>query len=140
MNNYQLIFEGDLRLSLEGNNALLPVDQEHHKVTSFCIGSEDTSIVIRDHRSKSIIVQTPFLKNTTENFSEIFQQPAWAKVRYHRTDENMEIDLFDSKADGELPILWLGVLENNYMSGYKVDWEIFKSLSKDRTAFVALIP
>jgi len=140
MNDYHLIFEGSLRLSLEGNSALLPINQDHRSINSFCIGSENTNIVVRDHRSKFIDDQLTFNEKATAHFLEAFQKTAWAEVRYRDDDENMEIDLYDSDEDGELPILWLGVLENNFMPGYKVEWEVFKALSEDRTAFAALIP
>ena len=140
MTEYQLIFEGNLRLFIEGNNALLPFKQNSQDEKGFYIGSENTNLIIRDHRSGLMDEQIPFHETDISHFIRAFQQPAWAEVKYCENDENMEIELFESNVDGELPILWFGVLEDNIMPGYKVEWEVFKALTEDRTAFAALIP
>lgn len=137
MNTSDILFEGLARLFLDGKEALKLYNRVDGKREYF-IGSSSTNLVIKDHRAKTKSTSEVALPSPSNN-SE-FYQPAWTQVRYSEEDEALEIHLYDGEAKDDLPVLWFGILENNLMPGYKVEWEVFKVLEPQGTAFVALIP
>jgi hypothetical protein len=136
------IFQGNVRVYLEGQNALCPTvttDQEMH----YHIGQENTELIIRDYRAKPILAAQKAISTQYQNgFSNTFNEQAWAEICYEQADEKLEIVLRDpdKKTDARSPLLWLGVLEDNIMPDYDVEWEVFKSLDNGQTAFVSLLP
>ena len=136
----RLIFEGNLKVYLEGKNALLPIELNENLFTS-SIGSNSTNLIIHDQRRTSIQrIKQIVLDNKQNNFAKVFNKPALAKIFYNDENESLEIYLEDASSPVEFPILWMGVLIDHTMTAYQVDWEILKPLSNESTAFAALIP
>jgi hypothetical protein len=136
--NY-LIFQGDVKISLFGQNALLPLSICDEVLTSV-LGSEDSNFFINEHRQNTI----QMLRNLSTNegldgFPRVFNQSAWAEIRYTPDTQGLEIDLYDATHETRAPILWMGVLNDNIMPAYKTNWEIFKSLDENNTAFCAFV-
>ena len=135
-----VIFEGNLRVYLQGNNALKALSLRNHEFLS-AIGSENSEIIIQDYRQEPIeFAKTVNAGGKPDGFGKIFNQPARAIIRYDQDTEGLEISLHESSIDTQYPILWMGVLDDNTISGHQVEWEVFKKLPDERTAFAALIP
>lgn len=136
-----IVYQGQAQIYLQGQNALLATPPETADEMRYFIGGEQTNLVIRDFRPKVILEAHEAIRRQYQNgFAKVFSQRAYVEVRYDSEKESMEIQLYDSDNQGSrVPTLWAGVLENNTMPGYQVDWEIFKKVSKEQTAFVAML-
>jgi hypothetical protein len=138
------IFQGPIRIYLQGQNALCPqipafLEQGMH----YHIGQENTELTIHDYRDQPVKAAKEILTTQYQNgFAGKFSQRAWAKIHYDQITEKIEIELHELKEPGvpESPLLWLGVLEDNIMPDYDVEWEVFKPLDNGQTAFVSLLP
>ena len=142
MSNYSVLFEGSVRIYLQGNNALQVIPatnlaEEMH----YYIGNESTQFLIHDFRKKTVKEAQEAIQRQYQNgFAKSFNQTAWAIVKYDELNEGIDIEIRDNlNASTKKTILWMGILENNLMPGYEVAWEVFKSLDAQNTAFVALI-
>lgn len=134
-----LIFLGNAQVQLFGRNALIPLSLQYQSLTC-SIGAENTELRITEHRKGTIEALISAAPNYPENFLEVFNTPARVEIRYTPLNEKVEIDLFDvSDGTTEIPILWFGVLEDNLMPGYEVEWEVLKSVDENNTAFCALV-
>ena len=136
------IFQGNVRVYLQGKNALCPIIANGQEV-HYHIGQKSTDLIIYDHRKEPIIAAQEAISTHYQNgFSNTFNQQAWADIFYEQTNEKLEIVLRDphERIDPRSPILWLGVLEDNIMPDYEVEWEVFKPLDSGQTAFVSLLP
>ena len=134
-----IIFQGDAQILLYGNNALVPLSLSKQSLIS-AIGFENSELIVNEHREHTI----QSLENTSnshipDNFTEIFNRPARVEVSYIPNNHSLTINLFKALGDTNLPILWMGVLENNVMPAYEIDWEIFKPVDENNMAFCALI-
>lgn len=139
-----LLFEGPVRVYLQGQNALLPkgsglLDQG----MLYCIGQENTELSVHDFRSQPVKSAKEAISKQYQNgFATEFNQRAWAQIHYDQPREKIEIELrdLDETNNSEFPLLWFGVLEDNLMPDYDVEWEVFKPLDSGQTAFVSLLP
>jgi hypothetical protein len=141
VNEKQLIFDGNVSLYLYGNGALKPIGAIANNISSYYIGGVQSNLIIHDHRPEVVSAAQLVLGGHVEiNFADVFNQDARAEIRYQVESDAMEIDLYEGSSGVQLPILWIGVLDNNRMPAYKVEWEVFKALEPNRTAFAALVP
>ena len=134
-----LIFEGNVEVSLYGQNALIPVSLNDELLASV-VGIEGSELTVNEHRSKTI--QT--IRNSSsgcypDSFLQAFNQAAWAAIYYDPDRHGLGIDLFETSAKSEMPVLWMGTLENNLTRAYEVEWEIYKPIDENNTAFCALL-
>ncbi len=138
------LFEGPVRVYLQGQNALcLKVPSLLDQGVLYHIGQENTELSIHDFRSQPVkSAKEAIIKQYQNGFASTFNQHAWAQIRYDHSTEKIEIDLRDlhEPSNSEYPLLWLGILEDNIMPDYDVEWEVFKPLDSGQTAFVSLLP
>jgi len=136
-----IIFEGDVQVQLYGQNALIPV-YLHDQLLASVIGVEGSELIVNEHRYETIQAMKNSLPNCyPDGFLEAFNQPARVEIRYEPNKDSLNIDLYETSTeiDMDIPILWMGVLENNLMPGYEVEWEILKPVDENNTAFCALV-
>jgi hypothetical protein len=138
-----VIYKGNVRVYLQGKNALAPISTEprSNESISYHIGDINTNFVLCDHRPETVAEAHQILQTHYQNgFAKHFNQNAKAEIRYDEASKHMRIDLhsIETRPD-KCPVLWMGILEDNTMPGYEVQWEVFKPLNATQTAFVALI-
>jgi hypothetical protein len=136
-----LIFQGSVAIYLQGDNALEPTAHPLANEAHYFIGSEQTNLLVHDFRHEPIqAAQNALAGEDVRGFANIFNQPAWAVIRYQEQEESLDIELHEV-TEGELaPILWLGILEHNEMPANPIIWEVLKPIGRMRTAFAALVP
>jgi len=141
MENQQILFQGTARIYLQGKNALYPFEIINcSNAMHYYIGQESTEFIVHDYRKEPVITAKNVLKTQYQNgFAGIFNQPAWVEIRYDQPVKKVEIELHDTQENISSSLLWLGILEDNIMPSYKVEWEVFKPLDTGKTAFVSLI-
>ncbi len=134
-----IIFEGDVQVHLYGQNALIPV-YLHDQLLASVIGVESSELIVNEHRYETIQAIKNSLPNCyPDGFLKAFNQPARVEIRYEPKKHGLNVDLYETLAETDMPILWMGVLENNLMPAYEVEWEIFKPVDENNTAFCALV-
>jgi len=143
MNNLQILYKGAADIYLQGQNALFPVIDTTNKSQEirYYIGDASTEFSIRDFRKKPVVEANEAIRLSYQNgFAKTFNQQAWVEIRYEPSSEKIEIELSDLSelSKDKLPLLWMGVLDDNTMPAYEVDWEVFKPLAGS-TAFVSFI-
>jgi len=141
MEELQILFKGTAQIYLQGKNALCPFEgQKSSNTMYYYIGQENTNFLIHDFRTKPVIAAKNVLKTNYQNgFADTFNQPSWVEIKYEHSSRKVEIELHDTEENIGLPLLWLGILEDNIMPSYEVEWEVFNSLDTGQTAFVSLI-
>jgi len=138
----QDIFQGNVQIYLQGQNALVPVGEVCEDQMTYCIGSEKSELLIRDFRQKPILAAHRALSGLDgTQFADAFNQPAYAEICV--TDRNgepekLEINLHPTNENAEFPVLWLGVLEEKSMPPYDIDWEFLRPLDDTQMAFAIL--
>jgi len=143
MEDSPILFEGDARVYLQGQNALFPILSDNYtQQITYYIGDNSSHLVLRDHRPATITEAVQAIQTKHQNgFAKHFNQPAHVVVRLDEDSGKMEIDIHERKnAEKIPPTIWMGILENNIMPGYEVLWEVFRAVDSTRTAFVALVP
>jgi hypothetical protein len=139
----QIIYQGNVRVYLQGRNALTLILPETPSsgYISYYIGDTNTNFVLCDHRPETVAEARQVLQTQYQNgFAKHFNQYAKAEIRYDEDVRHMKIDLHTIETQPEkCPVLWMGILENNLMPGFQVEWEIFKPIDESNTAFVAFI-
>jgi hypothetical protein len=134
-----LVFEGDVQVHLYGQNALIPMYLRDQVLASI-IGIEGSGLIVNDHRYETNeAVRTSSSNCYPDGFLKAFNRPAWAEIYYNPDTHGLEIDLYESSTEIHMPILWMGILENNLMPAYEVEWEILKTIDESNTAFCALV-
>jgi hypothetical protein len=135
----RLVFEGDVQVHLYGQNALIPIYVRDQELSSI-IGMEGSELIVNEHRYETIeAVQNSSADGYPDGFLKAFNRAAWAEIYYDSDKHGLEIDLYESSTDLHMPILWMGILENNLMPAYEVEWEILKTIDESNTAFCALV-
>lgn len=133
-----VIYRGNVNIYLQGHDALMPVNIHSKLMMSYWIGAPYSTIFINDFRPEPNLAAQRVLKGEIEfDFAEVFNQPAWAEISIN--EDAVEITLEDRPSDGDFPILWLGILDDNTMPIHDIDWEILKPLDQNRTAFAAIV-
>ena len=134
-----IIFEGDVQIHLYGQNALIPVYLRDQVLASI-IGVEGSELIVNEHRYETIeAIRNSSSNHYPDGFLKAFNQPAWAEIYYDPDKHGLEIDLYEASTETNMPILWMGTLENNSMPAYQVEWEILKTINESSTAFCALV-
>ena len=138
------IFQGPVRVFLQGQNALCPTNPNlYGQGILYHVGQKNTELIVHDYRKQPVQAAKEVINTQYQNgFSTTFNQQAWAQISYDQPTEKMEIELRDLNEPNntEFPLLWLGVLEDNIMPDYDVEWEVFKPLDSGQTAFVSFLP
>ena len=136
-----LVFSGFVRVYLQGQNALMPINLEKGEL-SLAIGDEKTQLFIYDKRDKTIDFLTRIERGeSTDSFAKVFNQSAKARIWYKENIERLDIELMEDDISdaSQPPLLWMGILDDEIMPAHIVEWEILKSLSRNKVAFAALI-
>lgn len=135
------VYKGLSQIYLQGNNALQVASTQIGNEMHYYIGNERTNLLVHDFRRKTTGEALSIIwQEMPENFSHHFNQRAFVEIYYNAVLKGVEINLYDTdSSSGNIPLLWMGVLENNLMPCYKVEWEIFKPIDVYNTAFVAFI-
>ena len=132
------LYDGDVRVYLQGKNALLPTDVTNKQIT-YWIGDEGTRLQIKDYRHASRSAAKQILDgDQVFDFVDFFNQSAQAKITTN-SDGNLDIELRESSSSQTRPILWVGILEDNTIPNYEIEWEYLKPLNSDSTAIAILI-
>lgn len=132
------VFKGNVQVYLQGQNALLPIQTSPDDQMMYYISTEESRILIRDHRRSSALAAREALAGRDIGFVEAFNQPAWAEIQSNQDD--IQIDLNDGSGEYAHSTLWMGVLKDNQIPIYCVRWEKLTVVGVDSTiAFVALI-
>ena len=133
-----LLYDGDVRVYLQGKNALLPTDITSKQIT-YWIGDESTRLQIKDYRHASRSAAQEVLDGDQEfDFADFFNQSAQAKITTN-PDGNLDIELYETSSLQTRPILWVGILEDNIIPNYETEWEYLKPLNSESTAVAILI-
>jgi len=138
MEEKKLIFEGCVRVYLQGVNALRPIKSSIPSKMEYHIGSENTGLIVKDYRCDPVIAAQCTLSGETENdFADIFNQSA--KVEVYQVQDGATIEMHEASADEISPLLWMGVIYDGKMSVHRIFWEILKPVDTKAIAFAALI-
>jgi len=138
MNKGEFLFQGNVEVYLQGKNALLPENSNGGNPMTYYIASASSAIHIEDHRKKSNEAARKILDGQNGlKFTDYFNKPAWIKVRI--LEEGINIEMHECQVEGDLPTLWMGVIYDDKMPIYPIEWEILKPVGSRQTAFAALI-
>ncbi len=136
----EIVYEGNVRVYLQGKGALLPYGRLDQKNISYFLGSRRSSILLKDFRQKPAHAARHILSgNNSIEFADVFNEPAWVQVYTNPDKDELEIELHESKSAKGKNTLWLGVLDDNEMSVQEVEWEVLRPIGKKRTAFAVLV-
>jgi hypothetical protein len=136
-----LIFQGNTRIHLYGRNALIPISLTN-QVLTMVIGTETSDLTVNEHRYSIIqVIKKSHPDCYPNGFLQAFNQPAHIEISYKASKESLQIDLYDKEtyAEDNQLILWMGVLDDNLMPNYEVEWEVLKPIDRTRTAVCALV-
>jgi hypothetical protein len=136
-----LIFAGNVQVHLFGKNALIPISLDDQLLVSV-IGFEESELLVNEQRDQTIrAIKSSLLDGYPHNFLQAFNQQARTEIYYEPNRDSLDIRLYEEEAsiDVDIPILWMGVLENNLMPSYEVEWEVLKPIDENNTAFCALV-
>ena len=136
-----IIYKGLAQIYLQGKNALQVLSTHIGNEMHYVLGNEQTNLIVHDFRQSTTGEALSEIWQCFPNeFAHQFNQNAFIEVSYTASSNCLEIDLYDTDNSSEdLPLLWMGILEDNLMPGYRVKWEIFKPIDSCNTAFVAFI-
>ncbi|HEY5730129.1 MAG TPA: hypothetical protein VIS72_08765 [Anaerolineales bacterium] len=138
MDNAVIIYRGNVRVYLQGMGALQPVNIGNSEYHIYYVGTEESSIIIKDHRHEPNQAALAKLENRFEGeFADVFNQPA--EVEILENEGKVEIEMLPGKQDAESPILWMGVIFDGKMSVHNITWETLKPISANVTAFAVLV-
>lgn len=138
MSTKSFYFRGAVSVYLQGKHALI-IDNQMPGYLSYFLGSQYTNIKIRDFRREPTkAAQNAINGGKTDEFADVFSQPAMAKVRVSKG--KIKIDMYDIKTKGQTPILWLGVVKDGESIPLAyVNWDVVKPFGKARNCFAALV-
>jgi hypothetical protein len=134
------IFKGNAQIYLQGFDALLPAELQNSNQMKFYLGSENSRLQVTDFRKEPMRMAKRVLDGEDiQTFADIFNQPAWVEVKVNQSSDDVNIELYDDTTNVEYPILWMGVLTDNRLPAFDLDWEFFRILDQSRTAFAAMV-
>ena len=141
VSNLTLLYQGPTHIYLQGRNALLVAPSESASEMRYFIGNEQTNLVVRDFRQRTVMEAREAIRRQYQNgFAKSFNQVAFTEIRYDDVYGYIEVGLYDTDSFVEnIPTFWMGVLEENTMPAYQVEWEVFKSIDSRHMAFCAML-
>jgi hypothetical protein len=143
MSTRNSIYKGHVQIYLQGQNALIPVDATRDDQITYFVGSEQSELLIRDYRQKSVrAAQQALSGSNIEQFADVFNEPAYTEIFAPNETaelETVEVNLYPTAEFGDFPFLWLGVIDNLRMPTFDTDWEILRSICPTRIAFAAMV-
>lgn len=137
MNSHLVIFKGSAHVYLQGKGALQAIDTSSPNYHTYFVGTEKSSIKVKDHRLEPIQAAKASIENRLEgDFADIFNQPA--EVTIEEQDGVVEIEMKPGEANNSSPTLWMGVIHDGKMPVHKITWEALKPIQENKTAFAVL--
>jgi len=138
MSELEVLFEGNINVYLNGENALWVIDTNQTRNMDYYLGSPESKIKVTDFRYDSVNVAKQALQDEfMDSFADIFNQRANVIVR-NRGDEVI-VELHNPENETETRTLWLGVINDNRMPVHDVEWEIIHPISMSEVAFLVMI-
>ncbi len=133
------IYHDMAQVYLEGARALQPVDWMSESQISYYIGDETSNIRVDDYRTVPNQGAIEAIESKDrKSFHKSFSQPASVTIK--EQDETILIELNEPAANRpDIPILRLGILKGEELTGSPVIWYALRGTGKTRTAFVALV-
>ena len=143
MFNENVLYRGNVHIHLQGPRALLPVEPTDENQIAYFIGSKKSRLLIRDFREEAIMAaQRNPAGIEGADFTVAFNKPAYAEVAMEalgEEPERVEINLRPAKDNDDIPVLWLGVKNDQLMPMLDIEWEIMRPISAKRIAFTAMV-
>jgi hypothetical protein len=137
MSEHEVKYQGEVDIYLQGQDALEPTIAPP-ALMAYYVGCPSSKILVKDHRNRVAEAARLALSGIDEEkFANVFNEHAWVDIR--STDDQAEIEIFDGRGKGDVPVLWLGVISDGKMGAYDVDWEIIKPLGGTQFAFAAIV-
>jgi len=134
------VYEGNVSVYLEGQKALLPVEVNSPDEMTYFIGAEQTNLIIKDfRRNPNQVAERVIAGEEGLDFAEIFNQPAWVRVEVIEETGALEINMHETQAEVNFPVLWLGVIRDGKMPVQNIEWEVLRPTDMSATAFAALV-
>ena len=143
MTKGQYLFQGNVHIYLQGQNALIPVGEIREDQMTYFVGAKNSKLLIRDFRQNAILAAHRALSGIDGmEFADIFNQPARAEISVLDTEnetEKIEINLHPISENEDFPVLWLGVIDDLLMPMLDTEWEILRPISLEKVAFAAMV-
>lgn len=138
MKSKNLTYCGNTLVYLQGAGALQPLEKAATGYIVYFVGSKESCMIIKDYRQEPIQAAEAAIRNNFRGeFSEIFNQPAYIEV--FEDSDNIEIIMCPGHKESASSILWLGIICDGKIQVHEFEWEIFKSISDNSTAFICLV-
>lgn len=136
------IFQGNVQIYLQGQNALIPVGDIREDQMTYFIGAKNSNLLIKDFRQNPILAAQHVLSGLDGiQFADVFNQSAYAEIFVsNKNDEtaSVEIKLLPTEEIEDVPTLWLGVVDDFRMPMVDLEWEILRPISLEKVAFAAM--
>jgi len=136
------IFQGNVQIYLQGQNALIPIGEIREDQMTYFIGAKNSNLLIKDFRQNPILAAQRALSGLDGvQFADVFNQSAYAKIFVSdKTNEtaSVEINLLPAEEIEDVPTLWLGVVDDFRMPMIDLEWEILRPISLEKVAFAAM--
>lgn len=143
MDNKTNVFQGNVQVNLQGQNALIPIGEISESQMTYFVGSQKTKLLVRDYRQNPVLAAKRALSGLDgAQFADIFSQPAYAEIfisNQATNFENIEICLYPTSETGEFPVFWFGVIDNLKMPNVDSEWEILRPINLKKMAFASLV-
>jgi hypothetical protein len=138
MNNEEIIYEGNARVYLQGKGALQPIATKDIDCYTYFIGTETSSIQIKDYRTEvNQVAKAALEKRFNGEFADIFNEPA--RIEIFEAEGIIEIKMHPGQSDSTSPILWMGVIYDGKMPAHEITWESLKPIEGNAIAFAVLV-
>jgi hypothetical protein len=143
MSQETILYQGNVHIYLQGENALRPTGSERKDQIAYFIGSKKSKLLIRDFRKRPIqAAQRGHSGIEGSEFADAFNQPAYAEVSIAKKGnepEKVEINLLPTDEREDFPVLWLGIMNDLMMPMLDIEWEILRPISMEKVAFTAMV-
>jgi hypothetical protein len=143
MSKENVLYQGNVQIYLQGENALLPTGSDREDQIAYFIGSKKSKLLIRDFRKRPILAAHRGQSGVKGmEFADAFNQPAYAEVSISdkgNEPEKVEIHLLPTDEREDFPVLWLGIMNDLMMPMLDIEWEILRPISIEKIAFTAMV-
>lgn len=143
MSKETILYQGNVQIYLQGENALLPTGSEREDQIAYFIGSKKSKLLIRDFRKRPrLAAQRGHFGVEGLEFADAFNQPAYAEVSIAGKGgepEKIEINLRPTDEREDFPVLWLGIMNDLMMPMLDIEWEILRPINPEKIAFTAMV-